>query len=51
MITTNHGGNLFKAEWEVDDKKVELRIRGVSMVLPLGTEQGIAINYKLEDIS
>ncbi len=51
MITTKHGGSLFKAEWEVKGKKVELRIRDVSMVLPLGTEQGIAVNYKSEDIS
>ncbi|MBU0572586.1 hypothetical protein KKH23_04040 [Patescibacteria group bacterium] len=51
MITTKHEGSLFKAEWEVGNKKVELGIRGVSIVLPIGTEQGIAINYKLGNIS
>lgn len=49
MISTKQEGNSFMAEWETQDQKVVLSMRGISMTLPVGTETGLAIAYKRED--
>jgi hypothetical protein len=44
MVCTKQEGDLFLAEWEIQDKKVVLGIRGITM----GEESGLSVSYKLE---
>jgi hypothetical protein len=44
MVSTKQEGDLFLAEWETQDKKVVLGIRGIIM----GEESGLSVSYKLE---
>jgi hypothetical protein len=48
MIEVSLAGHPFIAEWETPSGKVTLKGMDVAVIMPIGTERGLAVSYRLE---